>query len=281
MLYPSFPFKKIVSIDTLFSLFKPIFPKNFVFPGEVHDFWEVLYVRSGEVTVSANEQVYLLKKGDIVFHKPMEFHSFYTSGQTAASCFIMSFAASGPLMTTFENFVVSLSQEQQKQLSSLISFLSNDCLLDNGGVDRRCLHHLNNHPDKFQIVVNRIEQFLLSFPKRPVYIDSNLSSASAVIYQRAIHVMEENISQWLSVPEIAEKCNVSVTYLKEIFIKYTGLGIHKYFLKLKLSHAYQMLKDGQSADEVSKLLGFSSPSYFSTVYKRENGVSPTLHKPSL
>ncbi len=279
MLYPSFPCKKIVSLDTLYSLFKPTFAKNFVFSGEVHDFWEILYVRSGEITVSANEQVYVLKKGDIVFHKPMEFHSFYISGKSAASCFIMSFVASGPLMTTFENYVATLSQGQQKQLSSLISFLSHECFLDTG-VERRCLHYLNEHPDMFQMVVNRIEQFLLSFPKRPVYIDSNLSTANAIVYQRAVHVMEENISQWLSVPEIAEKCNVSVTYLKEIFIKYTGLGIHKYFLKLKLSHAYQMLKDGQSADEVSKALGFSSPSYFSTVYKRENGVSPTLHKSS-
>ncbi len=278
MLYPSFEPKRIVSITGFHSLFRPTFSKDYVFPGEMHDFWEMLYVCSGSVCVSIDDHVCMLKKGDIVFHKPMEFHSFYVAENKTATCFIMSFSATGVLMNDFENLVATLSPEQQKQLTYLISFLTRECFLDTEGVERVCLHYLQRNPDKFHLVANLIEQFLLSFPKHPFLIDTNLSSSNAIVYQRAVHVMEENIEQWLSVPEIAQKCNVSVTYLKEVFMKHSGLGIHKYFLKLKLSQAYQMLQSGQSADDVSKTLGFSSPSYFSTVYKRENGVSPTSHK---
>ena len=84
----------------------------------------------------------------------------------------------------------------------------------------------------------------------------------------------------MTVPEIAKKCHVSVTSLKEVFNRYAGLSVHQYFLKLKLAHAYGMLKNGDSVAEVAATLSFSNPNYFCVAYKKENGVSPPKHRSS-
>ena len=63
----------------MYSLFMPSYTHEFNFAGESHNFWETLYVLDGSVCVSANEKVYNLSEGDIVFHEPLELHKFYTT----------------------------------------------------------------------------------------------------------------------------------------------------------------------------------------------------------
>lgn len=68
---------------------------------------------------------------------------------------------------------------------------------------------------------------------------------------------------------------MSQATLKRIFARYTGIGIHKYFLQLKIKSATELLQSGMNVCQTSEKLGFSSQCYFSTVYKRETGKSPS------
>ena len=75
--------------------------------------------------------------------------------------------------------------------------------------------------------------------------------------------------------EIAKACHTSTTGLKNIFMDFAKLGVHKYFLHLKMTAATKLLESGETVNNVSEHLGFSSPAYFSSVYKRETGFSPS------
>ena len=67
---------------------------------------------------------------------------------------------------------------------------------------------------------------------------------------------------------------MSESNLKKIIKKYTGSGVSKHFTMLKIVRATSMLESGMNINEVSELLGFSSPAYFSYVFKRETGAPP-------
>ena len=71
---------------------------------------------------------------------------------------------------------------------------------------------------------------------------------------------------------------MSVSNLKKVFFRYSGLGVSRYFTELKVRHAVMMLNDGKSVKETSYALGFGDQNYFSTVFKRIMGKSPMQYK---
>ena len=53
------------------------------------------------------------------------------------------------------------------------------------------------------------------------------------------------------------------------------MGVHEYFLSMKIEDAKIMLAHGETVAKIASRLGFYNPNYFSAVFKREIGISPT------
>ena len=140
------------------------------------------------------------------------------------------------------------------------------------------LEEIQKNPTQFQIFICMAELFFLSLSKDTISIPTAVDTPDAIVFRTAVKAMEKSINDWITVPEIAKKCNVSVPYLKKIFAKYAGLGIHQYFLKQKIALASHMLMEGKSVAETADALSFNSASYFCTVYKRETGITPSAYK---
>ena len=76
---PAYQIKEPLVIDAFYSFFKLHYNNDYRFDGELHDFWECVYVIDGSIRASGDNRVYDLVKGDIIFHKPMEMHKFSVS----------------------------------------------------------------------------------------------------------------------------------------------------------------------------------------------------------
>ena len=77
----------------------------------MHNFWELVYVTEGSVFVSEDSRVYELSEGDIIFHKPMEFHQI-NADEPGLEIFICSFKMSGELTYKFKRAVFELVPEE-------------------------------------------------------------------------------------------------------------------------------------------------------------------------
>lgn len=76
--------------------------------------------------------------------------------------------------------------------------------------------------------------------------------------------------------ELADLCGLSQGHLARAFKASTGWQIHKYITEERLNTAKAMLAQGQfNCEEVSARLGFKSPGYFSTAFRRMTGKTPT------
>jgi AraC family carnitine catabolism transcriptional activator len=102
---------------------------------------------------------------------------------------------------------------------------------------------------------------------------------------KAVSLMEDNLTSNLSIREIAEKALVSQRELERLFAKELNTTPKKYYRKLRLEHARQLLHQTElSVLEVSLACGFSSAAYLSAIYKDEFGIQPSkdrglLHTP--
>lgn len=269
------------NISSMFSLFYTHYDKTYRFAGETHNFWECVYVISGSICASGDEQVYNLNAGDIIFHKPLELHKFSVTHQEGATLLIFSFSLSGPMCEYLENKVFSLNNEQKAILSALRSFLKTSATPVNKDcgsyVMEQYLESVDTPVGYLQNITTYFYQLFLSLADRGS-VTASLTTPGAMIFKQAVRYMLNNISQQPSVSEIAKHCAVSESGLKRIFTKYAGLSVHKYFLTLKLQTAAKLLQNGKNATEVTELLNFSSQSYFSVAFKRETGKSPSQIK---
>ena len=266
-----------INIEKFHSAFENVYNEGYVFSGEVHDFWEMVYVEDGRITVGADERILNLNTGDIIFHKPMELHKFHVEPEFSAKLFIMSFSASGELLSFFENRALKLSDSQKQYIYDIIELLPKNCT-EQSDIYDAFFKSFDSLPLFSQQLACRVELFLLSLCENKTDTPKLSDTPESLIFKKAVLIMDEKINDWISVPEIAKECNVSVSYLKKIFSKYIGFGIHKYFLKTKIITASSLLKEGKSVTEVSEILNFSSQNYFSLVFKRETGVSPLNYK---
>lgn len=92
-------------------------------------------------------------------------------------------------------------------------------------------------------------------------------------------ILSERICENLSISEIAAKLHISSYYLMHTFKKRTGITIGEYKTALQIAKAKTLLRDKEkSISEISALCGFESPQYFSRVFKKVEGISPSKYK---
>lgn len=267
-----------VEIDGIYSLFKIHYKNGFHFPGEAHDFWEFLYVLKGSVCVTADERMYNLSEGEIIFHKPLEMHKISVEEEHGATLLIVSFNLTGTMTHYLQDKVFRLTAEQKRILTSMLRYIRSQIRELNFSESlpyyQQYLQPAKYSPLYLQRVITYLHQLLLSLGDDGS-VAGTLSTKDALSFRKAVQYMTEHLLEQPSVTEIASACNLSESGLKRIFAKYAGLSVHKYFLKLKFKAATELLQSGMNINEVADRLNFSSQSYFSVSFKREIGENPS------
>lgn len=252
--------------------------EGFFFPGEDHDFWEIVYCIKGEAYVSADEKVIKLSENQLIFHKPMEFHSLRVEENIPTELYIMSFKAEGELMEAFKNKIFFLNKEQKRSLMDIVAILLSGSDVIEDEIHLGFLENLCKKPYGMNVLKNLTENFLISLSETSAAPTQLVKNSETAIYSAALRFIDEYVYEKMTVEELSSRCNVSSAYLKKIFDKYNGLGIHEYILKNKISLAKQMLSAGEAVTDIAYDLGFSSQHYFSTAFKRETGFTPSEYK---
>ena len=276
VVYEAFEPERCVKLECFFTAFRAEYDGGYSFEGEIHDFWEMFCVLEGKACVSADERICRLSAGDVIFHKPMELHRFHIENGNPLSVFVLSFDASGPVMKKLENRVLTLEPEQKNCLLRMTELVGAG--QQPGEECSAPVLRLKSQPLKFQQFTCLTELFLLSATDSGSQLRPEADPPEALLYREAVRVMHAHMRDWPDVPVIASECGVSPSCLKQVFRKYAGLGVHRYFLTLKIIQASRMLKEGRSVAAIAEELSFSSPNYFSIVYKRETGITPTAYR---
>jgi len=263
------------SIDAFYSAFIRECRHEYFFQGETHDFWEFCYVVKGSACMSVDDKVIKLCENQIIFHKPMEFHSLRTDEEKQTVLLIVSFSVKGELINYFADKTFTLNHSIKQEFSKIINYLKTLCVPENDDfIPTIYLDKMYKAPASVKFFRNMIENVLITLSDEGATRVQIVKNYETDIYSDALRIINDNLYEKMTVDALAKKCNVSTAYLKKIFAKYNGLGIHEYILQNKISIAKQMLSEGETVTSVAEALGFSSQNYFSTAFKRKTGISP-------
>ena len=249
------------------------------FHREFHPFWEMIYVLEGSVRIACQERIYTLKQGDIVFHQPMELHRLWSVEDCSFQVFIVGFCASGPLLSQLESTAFVLTRQQQEAVCDLFR-QAQQSFPESHPQYLRCVSaDPEAYAPQLQMFANSLELFLISLfhQSQPRQTKPQSRSHSAQLYGRIVEELNGSPDGWITTGQIAQRLHCSESQIKQVFARYSDIGVHKYLLKLKVAAAIHLLQQGCSVNETSRRLGFSNQNYFSTVFKRETGVPPSRY----
>lgn len=98
------------------------------------------------------------------------------------------------------------------------------------------------------------------------------------VFKEAEVYIHAHLEEALQVQDIARAIHVSESSLQRCFRVCADTSVHEYMLRLKLEHAKQRLKKGESVGEAAKAVGFANRNYFSYCFKKEFGINPSQVK---
>lgn len=269
------PILEITALNTFFHFH---FAAGYVFPGERHPFWEMVCVLGGQVDIGADEQVHVLGAGDVIFHRPNEFHSIWANYAHAPDLLVVTFECGSPAMRAFEKRLTRMTERQQALFVDLLRE-AKETFLPSSDSHSQALNPA--HPGgvfAMRVILTHILLDMLSScggvpdtagrTPRPV-------PADAALIQAIVDQMRSRLRGDLTFPELCRSVGMSGTSVKQLFRRYFSASPMAYYEQLRMSEARRRLREeGRSVAEVADELGFSSASYFSTRFKRAAGMSP-------
>jgi AraC-like DNA-binding protein len=97
--------------------------------------------------------------------------------------------------------------------------------------------------------------------------------------ERAVRYMNERLTGSVKLSDVASHTGLSKQHLIYLFNQETGMPPIEYFLRLKMQKAGQLLSlTGMTVKEIAAYVGNSDPYYFSRLFKKIMGMSPTEYR---
>ncbi len=254
------------NIEWLGNVLRQNFDSTFFYAGERHDFIEMLYLEKGELEVVEDGNVYILHTGDIIFHAPLEFHKQRSVGQSPITFRNVSCVIKGNAPKILFDGVFRLDSEERAQF---LRFFEKAYKFDKVEISPGFLGHL---------AAEELTAFILNLCTKQTMNNHFSSLNGAVMFNKLVNTMKENLSQNISVSEVASLHNISVSYVKNLFYKYADMSPKKYYSQLRLIESIKLLENGLTPAEIAETMNFSSVSHFSVFFKENMGISPSKYR---
>ena len=246
-----------------------------------HDFLTMHYVVSGKVKCRLNDQEFTVHKDDIIIINPGVVH-----------CIIVDDPDTEPGSTFFilgiddlyikgypKNFIPILG-------SAVFPLRKFQPEIYN------CYHQIILTQEKKEVgwtlmsKVLSLEFLVLVLKELSPQSSSNIQDYfqlktydKQTIAQTITVYFQENYMKKISVEEIARSSYLSTTYITKIYKEVTGDTPINYLIRIRMEKAMEILKEGHfSIQDSAKMVGYDDPYYFSKLFKKRFGLSPSAYK---
>ncbi len=281
----------ILNISHIIGIFLSDDTKNYKFAGEWHDFWEFIYVEKGEMLITAAENKYILKAGELAFHCPNEFHAVESCSDQNSVYFVASFICESPCMNYFKCKILTLNGKEREMLFSAFK-LGETAFPQFMRVnpDTMKIYNTDNIPfGAEQMICNYLENILLHLYQRG---NGNNTKKRIVTYAKQMRdkklsveiskYLQLNIDKMLKLETISASLGYCVSQIQKTFKSETGQSIMDYFIDLKISKAKQLIRESDmNFTEIAASLGYENVNYFSRLFKSKTGITLSQYAKSI
>ncbi|WP_278898878.1 AraC family transcriptional regulator [Roseburia hominis] len=254
--------------------------RSFQIPVHWHDEFEIIYVRSGFLTVSISGESYIGKTGDAFVVSPGNLHLMGSqSGTVDYYTFLF------PLK--YISFRTD-DMLDEKLLEPLNSGHLMICPRVKDTAKELCEQLIEIYEAKKDESESKITtqvrtkiillQFILEMWKKGFVIENDTSGRNTV-EKEMVSYIQQNFTGKISLREFGEQFHLSEKYISRYFKEHFHITLSQYVTYLRLEHAKQLLQDTDiPVTDVAMQSGYQNVSYFIRSFQKAYAVSPLKYR---
>lgn len=232
-----------------------------------HNMYELLYIISGDVTYVVEGRKYKLKKGDLIFIRPLHYHFIQIDSTTTYERYNILFdikknhlESARLIPPSFE--IINLAENEiVNSIFTKLDLYYNHC---DDETFQKILFHL----------LSELFFYLSIFPQS----QNAESLATSKTLSDAINFINKNLYYPITVSDVANHLFVSESYLFRLFQKELHQTPKKYITDKKLVMADKMISRGEKPTLVCEKCGFCDYTTFYRNYTSLFGHPPSMKK---
>ena len=261
--------------------------KNYTFPEERHDFWEINYADKGNISVGIDGEKIELKQGEMLFIKPNQSH-FVETGNKEPNLFIISFSCRSESMNFFSEKKYAVPENYRYLLQNIMSEAEDTFELPEFDPDLKALT-LKGNPNLGgeQIIKNALETLLIYLlrtaqnrSQSQEFFVSKIADSSE-LEDEIVRILTSKVYGKFTLSDLSNELHYGTTRLCTFFKEKTGKSIYQTYLKLKIDEAKRLIRKRKNFSEIADLLCFDSISTFAFVFKKHVGMTPSEYRNSI
>ncbi len=254
--------------------------RSFQIPVHWHDEFEIIYVRSGFLTVSISGESYIGKTGEAFVVSPGNLHLM---GSQTGTVDYYTFL--------FPLKYISFRTDDmldEKLLEPLNSGHLMICPRVKDTAKELCEQLIEIYMAKKDESESKITtqvrtkiillQFILEMWKKGFVIENDTSGRNTV-EKEMVSYIQQNFTGKISLREFGEQFHLSEKYISRYFKEHFHITLSQYVTYLRLEHAKQLLQDTDiPVTDVAMQSGYQNVSYFIRSFQKAYAVSPLKYR---
>lgn len=144
---------------------------------------------------------------------------------------------------------------------------------------RQMIQELQNCRENYQMLLTMLLGQIFIHINRQLKEGNKATSYMLEETERATRYFSENYNKPICIEEYAESRHVSACWFIRQFKHYTGMPPMQYILSIRIANAQNLLEaTSYTVSEIASIIGYDNPLYFSRLFKKQLGMSPTEYR---
>lgn len=234
--------------------------------------WQLLYVASGKAHFYINEEDVVVTAGSMVLYPPKQVMHYEYFGKDKPEVYWVHFTG-GDVKNTLRHYDIPLDK--------YVFYSGNSSTY--GYLFKEMINELQNCNVGYQeLLAMYLQQIFLLIQRsrkdRPAVVSTYIQEE--MDYARKY--FNEHYNEAINIEEYALSRGMSVSWFLRNFKQVTGKSPMQYILNIRMNNAVSLLETTDyNVTEISTIIGYENPLYFSRIFTKQKGVSPATYRKNL
>ena len=253
----------VTSCGTYRLLTKPKLPTNRP-RGRID--YQILYIASGKAHFYFNGIEEIVAAGNMVIYRPKEEQRYYYYGADHTEVYCVHFTVSN-VKNILRKYVIP----------DKAHVIHTGTSLEYKHIFLQMIRELKLCKEDYEeLLVNYLKQLLIMLHRLMGRKPKGRNRLLMEEMDSAVSYFHENYNKPISIEEYAAGRHMSISWFIRNFKEYTEATPAQYIQSLRISNAQTLLETtNYNVSEIAQILGYDDPFYFSRVFKKQSGLSPT------